>query len=56
MPITKFSLFWHISPQYPAIINQHQLITICKPSFFKMLNFLDNGNPLVKYNTKIWIN
>lgn len=21
-----------------------------------MLNFLDNGNPLVKYNTKIWIN
>ena len=21
-----------------------------------MLNFLDNGNPLVKYNTKIWVN
>ena len=54
--ITKFSLFWEMSPKYPLVINQTQLNELCKYGFFQLLGFLDNGNPLVKYNTKIWIN
>lgn len=45
-----------MSPKYPAIVSHQHLAEICKSGFFQMLNFLDNGNPLVKYNTKIWIN
>ena len=56
MAITKFSVFWQLSTKYPGIVNHQHLAEICKPGFFRMLNFLDNGNPLVKYNTKIWIN
>lgn len=54
--ITKFSVFWNLSPKYPSIVSHLHLSEICKSGFFQMLNFLDNGNPLVKYNTKIWIN
>ena len=56
MSIPKFSLFWHMGPKYPIIVNSQQLNEICRHGFFKMLNLLDNGNPLVKYNSKIWIN
>ena len=56
MAITKFSVFWQLSPKYPGIVTHQHLAEICKPGFFKMLDFLDEGNPLVKYNTKIWIN
>lgn len=54
--ISKFNIFWELSPKYPGIVSHQHLSEICKPSLFKMLNFLDNGNPLVKYNTKLWIN
>lgn len=54
--ITKFSLFWNLSPKYTSIISHEQLEEICKPGLFRMLGYLDNGNPLVKYNSNIWIN
>ena len=50
--IIKFRLFWEVAPKYPHIMGSEQ---VSKFGLFKMLQFLDSGNPLVKYHSHIWI-
>lgn len=55
LAIIKFRLFWEVSPKHPYIMSTDQVEETNKYGLFRMLEFLDSSNPLVKYHSHLWI-